>query len=201
MTESEPVLTASPDLESVRRDFIEGMSRVAAFWGLPKAMGAIYGALYLSPEPLSLDDLVAYVGVTKGAVSTNVRHLARLGMVREEVRLGERRDFYSAEGDFWKVVKGVLREREKAEFDRALSTVRQCLDAVGAADHAPEETSLALHYQERLGQMQGFFSSLDTLVATVMRLDDLRHASLLGLFGKRVVPAGDGNPREGSEER
>lgn len=165
-------------------------------------MGAIYGALYLSPEPLSLDDLVAHVGVTRGAVSTNVRHLARLGMVHREVRLGERRDFYSAEGDFWKIVKGVLREREEAEFDRALSTVRNCLDAVcldavDAVDPDPEETSLALHYQDRLRQMQGFFSSLDTLVATVMRLDDLRHAGLLGLFGRRVAAAVDENAGRG----
>lgn len=177
--------TIPSELESVRRDFIEGMSRVAAFWGLPKAMGATYGALYLSPEPMSLDDLVEQVGVTKGAVSTNVRHLARLGMVHQHVRLGERRDYYSAEGDFWKIVKGVLREREKAEFDRAIATVSHCLDAVGAAKPAADAVPLALHYQERLAHMQGFFHSLDSLVATIMRLDDLRHGSMQALFRKR----------------
>src|SRR5512135_1510264 len=107
-------------LSKVRETFILGMSRISQFWGFPRAMGAIYGAIYLSPTPISLDELTEQAGVTKGAVSTNVRALERLGMVHQVVRIGERKDFYNAETDFWKIVKGILREREKSEFDHAL---------------------------------------------------------------------------------
>ena len=55
------------DLTAAREEFIQGMSRISHFWGFPKAMGAIYGAIYLSPAPLSLDEIVEQVGVTKGA--------------------------------------------------------------------------------------------------------------------------------------
>ncbi|MCZ7667912.1 MAG: hypothetical protein M5U34_12310 [Chloroflexi bacterium] len=50
------------ELIEARKHFIQGMSRVTHFWGFPKAMGAIYGAIYLSSEAVSLDDLVMQVG-------------------------------------------------------------------------------------------------------------------------------------------
>ena len=61
---------------SPQEHFIQGMSRISNFWGFPRAMGAIYGAIYLSPAPVSLDELVEQVGVSKGSVSTNVRQLS-----------------------------------------------------------------------------------------------------------------------------
>jgi len=92
------------DLLEARQNFIQGMSRISNFWGFPKAMGAIFGAVYLSPTPLSLDEIVEQVGVTKGSVSTNVRTLERLGIVHKKIRLGDRKDYYEAEADFWKIL-------------------------------------------------------------------------------------------------
>ena len=80
-------------LDQARDTLIQGLSRISQFWGFPRGMGAIFGALYLSPLPLSLDELVEQVGITKGAVSTNVRSLERLGMVHPHLEIGERKDF------------------------------------------------------------------------------------------------------------
>lgn len=169
-------------LQDVRRHFIQGMSRISAFWGFPKAMGAIFGALYLSPEPLSLDDLVEQVGVTKGAVSTNVRRLERLGMVHKHIQVGERKDFYVAETDFWGIVRRLLQEREKSEFDRAIRTVGESLEMLKSTDPSPEEARLPLHYQDRLQNMQTFFQTLDNLVAMILTLEDLRQGTVRNLF-------------------
>ena len=46
------------ELSLAQENFIQGMSRISNFWGFPRAMGALFGAIYLSPEPLSLDELV-----------------------------------------------------------------------------------------------------------------------------------------------
>ena len=119
-------------LDEARQHFIQGLSRISHFWGFPKAMGAIFGAIYLSAQPLSLDEIVTQVGVTKGSVSTNVRMLERLNMVHKKVQLGDRKDYYTAETDFWKIVRSVLREREQSEFDLALRTVGESLTFVAA---------------------------------------------------------------------
>jgi DNA-binding transcriptional regulator GbsR (MarR family) len=171
-------------LDEARQHFIQGMSRISHFWGFPKAMGAIYGAIYLSPQPLSLDEIVAQVGVTKGSVSTNVRMLERLNMVHKKLLLGDRKDYYLAETDFWKIMRGVLRQREQSEFDLALRTVGESITLVQEADLGEEESETAVFYQTRMQNMQQFFNSLDNLVATMIALDDLRANTIQKLFGK-----------------
>ena len=108
----------SENLDQAREHFIQGISRITHFWGFPKAMGAIYAVIYLSAEELNLDEIVKQVGVTKGAVSTNVRQLERLGMIHKKIKIGDRKDYYCAEFDFWKIVKGILKEREQHEKKR-----------------------------------------------------------------------------------
>ncbi len=172
----------NPELISAREHFIQGISRIAHFWGLPKAVGAIYGAIYLSPNPLTLDGLVEQVSISKGAVSTNVRSLERLGMIHKQFKVGDRKDYYVAETDFWKIAKGILREREKNEFDVALRTVSDSLEIVQKANLKSSE--LADFYQERIKGMKKFFDSLDSIVATIIALDELRSGTIKKLFGK-----------------
>lgn len=166
-------------LFQARDNFIQGMSRISHFWGFPKAMGAIFGAVYLSPTAVSLDDLVVQVGVSKGSVSTNIRMLERLGMVHKQIQLGDRKDYYTAETDFWKIVRGVMQEREKMEFDQALRTVTQSLDIVELAE---DDMELATFYRERMQALKYFFDRLDKLVAMLMALEDLKQGSIQNIF-------------------
>lgn len=172
-------------LLNARQNLIQGLSRISQFWGFPKAMGAIYGALYLSPEPLSLDDLVQEANISKGAVSTNVRALARLGMVHQHIQIGERKDYYIAETDFWKIIKSILKEREKSEFDHALNTVSESLKTVQSADLDSQEIALGAFYEQRLKTMENFFHTLDKLVATILALDELRLGTFQKLTGQK----------------
>ncbi len=172
-------------IEEAKANTILGLSHISNFWGFSKGMGAIFGVLYLSPNALSLDELVEQVGITKGAVSTNVRQLERLGLVHKKVVMGERKDYYEAETDFWKVVKGILREREKSEFDRAIRTVSDSLVIVeSAVDLSPEEAVRAAFYQKRIKTLADFFKTLDSLVATLLAVDSLRLNALDMLFKK-----------------
>lgn len=170
-------------LAEARQNFIQGMSRISHFWGFPKAMGAIYGAIYLSPQPVSLDELVEQVGVSKGAVSTNVRTLERLGMVHRHVEVGDRKDYYLAESDFWKVVRGVLREREQQEFDLALRTVGDSLAMAQSPAALAVDAETAVFYQQRMQNIQDFFNNLDNLVGMLIALDNLRSGTLSRMFG------------------
>ena len=177
----------SDELQVAKENFIQGMSRIGSFWGFPKAMGAIYGVIYLSPDLVGLDELVEQAGVSKGAVSTNVRTLERLGMVHKKMKLGDRKDYYIAEADMWKIVRGVLKEREKTEFGLALDTVGESLQMVETAVKTaadPIDPDLTAFYKERMEGMQSFFNSLDSMVAAFIALDNLRVSALPSLFKK-----------------
>lgn len=167
-------------LEEARRNLIQGVGRISSFWGLNKAMGELYGLLYLSPAPMSLEKMAMALGISKPSVSNHMRALERLGMVRKEWKVGDRRDYYQAEVDFWAIAKGILRQREAREFDQALGSVTESLRIVkGAGGEAGDER--VQFYLQRLGHMQDFFRSLDTLVKAALTLDDFRLVSLARL--------------------
>jgi len=184
-------------LDEARERTIGNLSRIAEFWGYPRAMGALFAALYLSPEPVSLDDLGPMVGITKGAVSTNARALEQLGMVHRRLRPGDRKDYYEADTDFWKIARTVLERRQKPEFDAALRGVSEALGQVRAPPHARSESELARarFYEQRLEAMEGFFHSLDGIAAAVLQLDRLRAGGLKALLRRSA------KPKPGREER
>ncbi len=159
------------DLNTIKQDFVQGLSNISQFWGFPKGMGAIFAVLYLSPDPLSLDELVAQTGLTKGAISTNVRALARLGLIHPVSRLGDRKDYYSAETDFYKAVRAILKERQNSEFDRAVSSVQETLARLEAGDGESDPQRAFLI--ERLRALKDFFNAIDSLVGAIARLDSL----------------------------
>jgi DNA-binding transcriptional regulator GbsR (MarR family) len=162
----------SEHITQIKQDFTEGLSQISRFWGFPKGMGAIFAVLYLSSTPLSLDELVEQSGLTKGAVSTNVRALARMGLVRPSTRLGDRKDYYEAETDFYKSIRAILKERQNSEFDSALRSVRNTLEKLEAGV-GPDDEVERQFLLERVRALQSFFDALDGLFRAVIRLDGL----------------------------
>lgn len=156
----------------IKQDFTEGMSQISKFWGLPKGMGAIFAVLYLSPMPLSLDDIVEQTGLTKGAVSTNVRGLARMGLVHPSTKLGDRKDYYQAETDFYRSIRTILKERQSSEFDAAIRSVREMLEKLEAGEGSRDEAQRRF-LLERVRALQSFFDALDGLFSAVIRLESL----------------------------
>ena len=159
------------DTAQIRQSFVEGMSGISQFWGFPKGVGSIFGILYLSATPLSLDELVEQTGLSKGAISTNVRTLSRLGLIHPVNRLGDRKDYYQAETDFYKAIRSILRERQSNEFDRAIASVRETLQKLEATAGTPDAERAFL--MERVKALKEFFDALDSLNSAVARLDSL----------------------------
>ena len=98
----------STKLSAIKKNFTQGLSEISRFWGFPKGMGAIFGVLYLSPRPLSLDEIVMETGLTKGAISTEIRALARMGLVHRSSKLGDRKDYSEAESECYAALRSIL---------------------------------------------------------------------------------------------
>lgn len=160
----------SRSLNRIKKDFTQGLSQISRFWGFPKGMGAIFGVLYLSPTALSLDAIVRETGLTKGAVSTEIRALARIGLVHRSSRLGDRKDYYEAETDFYAAIRSILKERQNTEFDRAISSVKETLEMM--EENWVEDEEWQFVY-ERVQALQEFFDAIDSLTRAVIRLERL----------------------------
>lgn len=167
-------------IEKIKQDFTEGLSQISRFWGFPKGMGAIFAVLYLSPSPLSLDEIVSETGLTKGAISTEIRALARMGLVHRSSRLGDRKDYYEAESDFYAAIKSILKERQNSEFDRAVRSVKETLTTMEANWVENEEWNFVY---ERVQALQDFFGAIDKLTQAVVRLESLGLSNVTKILG------------------
>jgi DNA-binding transcriptional regulator GbsR (MarR family) len=159
-------------LAQLKQEFTEGLSHISRFWGFPKGMGAIFAVLYLSPNPLSLDEIVEQIGLTKGAVSTEVRTLARMGLVHRSSKIADRKDYYEAESDFYKSIRSLLKERQNSEFDRAVRSVGETLAKLEAGEVSGDKAEIQFIYK-RIKALQEFFDALDSLTKAVIKLESL----------------------------
>ncbi len=148
------------------------VGRLIEFWGFKRNMGRVWAVLYLSLEPLSAEDLKMSLQLSSGAVSMTLNELLRWGVVRRVWIQGERRDFFSAEVQLWKMISRVLSEREKTEIAATIEVFEEALrDLSKLRSSGDEKTRARAELQH--GRIQQLLEVarlghvlLDTLLAT-----------------------------------
>ncbi|GAB4546622.1 MAG: winged helix DNA-binding protein [Anaerolineae bacterium] len=163
---------------------LEGLGQLADYFGYNKVMGKMYGALLLSPDPMSLDDLVEHLQVSKASVSMNMRMLENMGIVREVWVRGDRRKFYEAESDFGKILTNVLGSRELRDVNQALEVLDSSINNLREDLPSMDETNqnLARFYTGRIDQMKDFFNFAKMILTSIL----MRNRSLNVSDIKRV---------------
>lgn len=87
--------------ETINR-FIQGIAKNMSLYGVTPSIGRLYGVLYFSDDPMTLDDMADTLKMSKTSMSTSVRTLADLKMVESTYRKGIRKDLYQSEEDWYK---------------------------------------------------------------------------------------------------
>ena len=112
----------------------DAMGRLMEFWGFRRHMGRLWTILYLSPEPMTTGELSETLRLSSSAVSLSLGELVRWGAVRKTWLPGERKDFYQAESNVWKLLRRVYERRE-------LNLIREAADAFGEAQRFLDEAA------------------------------------------------------------
>ncbi len=132
------------------------VGRLIEFWGFKRNMGRVWTVLYLSPDPLSAEDLRQSLQLSSGAVSMTLSELGRWGVVRRVWIQGERKDFYAAEVQLWRMISRVFNERERSEIVAAVDAfedaLRQLEKARKTAGDPAARAKAELQY-ERISQL------------------------------------------------
>ena len=92
------------NLEKFQHEFANATGMLASRFSLSPTVGQIYGLLYLSPQPVSLDEMVEKLGISKGSASTNVRVLESWNAANKVWVNNSRKDYYEANPDILEVV-------------------------------------------------------------------------------------------------
>jgi HTH-type transcriptional regulator, glycine betaine synthesis regulator len=147
--ESETAAIGLNPLQSQVVDYFVDGVRVL---GLPRSLGEIYGLLFITPAPLSLDDLVRILRISKGSASQGLRTLKTLGAVREAQGNGDRRTYYEPAVDLKRLVGGFIREQIRPHLESGKSKL-QHLQESSLRDVDPDERDF---YKERFERLESW---------------------------------------------
>lgn len=157
-----PASESSPILLVAAQDrFIGLWGDMASSWGVPRTMAEIHAMLFVSGEESNTDEIMARLEISRGNASMTLRTLVEWGIVARRHRRGDRRDYFSAEQDVWKLFATVLRARKRREIDPLLDALRSCSLPSGQSPNATSDATSA--HNERIGSMIEMVEALDVL--------------------------------------
>jgi DNA-binding transcriptional regulator GbsR (MarR family) len=154
-------------LSETRDLFITQWGALGTQWGINRTMAMIHALLLVSPEPLTTDEVMERLAISRGNANTNLRDLTGWGLIRVVMRKGDRRDFYEAEKDVWRMFCIIARERKRRETEPALAILRQCAETSGELSGAE-----AKELHTRLTELGEFVALANTVMDKVAAAKD-----------------------------
>jgi DNA-binding transcriptional regulator GbsR (MarR family) len=118
-------------LIEAKQQFISSWGAFGTHWGINRTMAQIHALLLISPDPITQDDIMEGLNISRGNTNMNIRELINWGLVDRVILPGERKEFFIAEKDIWKVVRQIVKERKKRELDPMLKLLDQLEDVEG----------------------------------------------------------------------
>jgi DNA-binding transcriptional regulator GbsR (MarR family) len=152
------------ELSPVQQKFVLHWGEMGTRWGINRTIAQIHALLYISPQPLSAEDIATTLSVARSNVSNSIKELQSWGIVRVVHLMGDRRDHFESLKDVWEMFQVVLDERRRREIDPTLLLLRECLAESEAAGKREAHTS------ERLKELLGFFEAVTDWYEQIRRL-------------------------------
>ncbi len=118
-------------LTEAKQQFISSWGAFGTNWGINRTMAQIHALLLISPDPLTQDDMMEELNISRGNVNMNIRELISWGLAERVILSGERKEYFSAEKDIWKVVRLIVKERKKRELEPMLKLLDQLEEVEG----------------------------------------------------------------------
>jgi DNA-binding transcriptional regulator GbsR (MarR family) len=118
-------------LTEAKQQFISSWGAFGTHWGINRTMAQIHALLLITPDPLTQDDMMAQLNISRGNTNMNIRELINWGLVERILLTGERKEYFTAEKDIWKVIRQIVKERKKRELEPMLKLLDQLEEVEG----------------------------------------------------------------------
>lgn len=118
-------------LTEAKQQFISSWGAFGTHWGINRTMAQIHALLLVSVNPITQDDIMEQLTISRGNVNMNIRDLIGWGLVERVIISGERKEYFTAEKDIWKVATKIIKERKKRELDPMIKLLSQLENVEG----------------------------------------------------------------------
>lgn len=165
-------------LEQVKENFILHWGEMGSLWGINRTMAQIHALLFITDHPLSANEIMDELQISRGNVSMALRELIAWGIASRVHIKGERREYYTTEKDVWTMFRIIARERKKREVDPTIVVLRDSVSELNSL--SPND---AQYERQQIESLLEFF---ETGVIVYNQLEAQNPNSILKLLGKAV---------------
>jgi len=160
-------------LSNSAREFILHWGEMGSRWGVNRTVAQIHALLYLSPDPLTAEDIAEVLSVARSNVSTSLRELQNWQLVQSTHQLGDRRDFFSTSHDVWQLFLTVVQQRVEREIEPTIVVLNRLAEQA-RAEKQPEITARITSLHSFLQDLHAWYQQMTKLPPSALR-------SLIGL--------------------
>jgi DNA-binding transcriptional regulator GbsR (MarR family) len=154
-------------LAEAKKQFINSWGALGTHWGINKTMAQIHALLLIHPDPVTQDDIMEQLDISRGNVNMNIRELISWGLVDRKIVTGERKEFFIAEKDIWKVATQIVKERKKRELDPMLKILGQ-LESIDG-DKKDKDTK---QFLDTINGIKKFGGQADKMLDIMIRAEE-----------------------------
>ncbi|WP_343659058.1 transcriptional regulator [Chryseobacterium sp.] len=112
-------------LSEAKEKYIQTWGTFATNWGINRTMAQVHALLLASDRPLSTDEVMEQLEISRGNANMNLRGLIDWGIVKKELIKGDRKEYFVAEKDVWYLFKQITKERRKREIEPVISFLEE----------------------------------------------------------------------------
>ncbi|NJB85455.1 DNA-binding transcriptional regulator GbsR (MarR family) [Lewinella marina] len=152
------------ELQEGKEKFIEAWGALGSSWGVTRTMAQIHALLLVANDPLSTDDIMDELQISRGNVNINIRMLVDWGLAHKKLIPGERKEFFVGEKDMSKVVKNIIIARKKRELEPMLMLLD---DLTGVQGDGPD----AQEFREVIKDLKLYSHKADSALAALVKVD------------------------------
>ncbi|PYK81953.1 MAG: transcriptional regulator [Verrucomicrobia bacterium] len=156
--------TEAQTLQQARDQFVTQWGTIGTAWGINRTMAQIHALLITTPNALSTDEIMAELKIRRGNAHSNLRDLASWGLIRSVVRKGERKEFFEAEKNVWKMFCIIIRERRRRELRPAMGVLEECAERTRGMRGAE-----AAAFNRQIKSLSDFLDAADGVITKLSR--------------------------------
>jgi DNA-binding transcriptional regulator GbsR (MarR family) len=164
-----------PSMEYIeaKEKFIQTWGTLGSSWGINRTMAQVHAFLLISAESQTTEQIMDGLQISGGNANMNLRELLNWGLIYKEHRLGERREFFYAEKDIWKVAKQIIKERRKREIEPVLKV----LEELKSIENSGDKDVMA--FTDTISNIERVVEKADFVIDKTIKLDENAFVSML----------------------
>jgi DNA-binding transcriptional regulator GbsR (MarR family) len=149
-----------------KEELIQAWGNLGYSWGLNKTMAQIHALLMISTKPLSTEEIMLELSISRGNANMNIRALLDWGIISRILIPGERKEFFKSEKDIWALARQVAKERRKRELEPILKVLREVSDVQSDGSDDTKELKRVVK------DLKNFAEKSDGLLETFIKAEE-----------------------------